>query len=253
MRTGVRAPAPIKKVEQVSGFYDSSVENELAFKIERPANLVVDKLIGQHSINGLERHCLAKYIGVMIKRVPFQRHKGRQLGKKVAADYLDEIRLELAKMVATGDRTEEFAAKRKAQVEEIFAKQEGHWIESLVRTPWTTGEVIASIETMEWAVLRAEGPSFFLTSDNPVCWDRSVGLGTDTSEFLFPLSTSIILHGSARARRSKGIRFGLVPQNFVRQCNLATVKNAFNAVFYNADEQWVRRVLSKWRATPAGS
>jgi hypothetical protein len=63
----------IKSVAQESAFYSAEVEHQLNEFVEKPANLVLDKLRNQESIDDLERIHLAVYIATMLKRVPRRR------------------------------------------------------------------------------------------------------------------------------------------------------------------------------------
>ena len=72
-RGGLARPAEIAHVAQTRLFYDEKTEDYLTNEVERPGNVVIGKLIKQAAITLEERSQLARYVAVMIKRVPASR------------------------------------------------------------------------------------------------------------------------------------------------------------------------------------
>src|SRR5208337_5037438 len=70
--------------------------------------------------------------------------------------------------------------------------------------PNTTPQVIEAIRNMTWCFLMFSGPPAFLTSDNPVFFFESIGLGNPISELTFPISSSIALWASWRKDLKEG-------------------------------------------------
>lgn len=69
-------------------------------------------------------------------------------------------------------------------------------VRKTIETPWPFESMLHAIHNMHWRVLRAQGPSLFLTSDNPAYFFEGFGLGHQEAELVLPLSTHLLLHCS---------------------------------------------------------
>ena len=66
----------------------------------------------------------------------------------------------------------------------------------MIETPWPFARWLIAIYNMTWRILRSEGPSYFLTSDNPVHLFEAYGMGSEMSELCLPLCRDLLLHCS---------------------------------------------------------
>jgi len=194
----------IVNVANKAGFYDDTVEAELANDVESPANLVIEKLRTGQSIDTKERHALAKYIAVMVRRVPFRRHKGLEMFPAVRDETISEIRACMQSGRGDPSVDQDTLGKGLAQLDGLAEKYKNELPDNIIeqiRTPWPSQQMIDLIYAMAWRVVETSGPSLFLTSDNPAFFFGAYGLGSEESEITFPLSTQRALHGCWRGKR----------------------------------------------------
>ena len=237
---------PIASVAQASRFYDNAVENQLAIKIEGPANPVIQKLCAEQSINPDERQNLSRYIAVMLRRVPFSRQKGLEMLPAVLDETIAEIRAQVIAARVDSSADETLVNLTIAEVDAVYQKFKleppSNIIEQL-RTPWASQEMVNLIDAMTWRVVKASGPSFFLTSDNPAFFFGAYGLKSEEAELTFPLSSFWTLHGCWQGNRGD-LRFLRVNQKMVKEINRRVASTTSQFAFYNAREIWVHKLLT---------
>jgi hypothetical protein len=228
-----------------AGFYSADVERQLAQLVEGPANAVICKLRAGHGIDDVERARLAVYMGTMIKRVPQHRLRAQKLLPQVVQETLANVREVIAQAAESGVLSPEMEARRRgelAAVEGRMAKGTPHEIMEQIRRPWPGLELVNLIYDMAWRFVITTGPSFFLTSDNPVFFFEGLGLKRDTAELVFPIASHLALHGSWQdlAPGEKDARTG--PQHVVKEFNRRVASAATRFVFYREKRDWVREI-----------
>ena len=239
--------AAIDKVAQKRGFYDPEVEARLNTKIELPGSAVIEKLCGAFPITDAERWSLTVYIGTMMMRVPDRRERAKALIPSALAKSRERVRDLIMAAGKESDADPELVSRRLAENDEIVARlavEPPSEVIDLIRTPWPTPKILDAIYGMTWRVLAASGPSFFVTTDNPVFFFRAYGLGTDHSELALPLSTKHVLHG-CRQPGPSGITHLLATEQFVQEVNRRMVSAATRLVFYHENAHWLEKLVRK--------
>jgi hypothetical protein len=97
--------------------------------------------------------------------------------------------------------------------------------------------MLVAIYKMTWRILRSEGPSYFLASDNPAYLFEAHGLGKPESELILPLCRDLLLHCSWQECKKDGIQFG--HQKLIKEFNRRTACGAARFVFYHEQAPWV--------------
>ena len=97
--------------------------------------------------------------------------------------------------------------------------------------------MLAAIFGMTWRFVSTQGPSFFLTSDNPAFVFEAYGLGTELSELFFPICRNLALHCSWQPSKKTGI----IPirQQAVKAFNRSIACGADRFIFYHEAKDWV--------------
>ncbi len=183
----------IKEVAQLRGFYDSDVESALNDKVEKPANPVIEKLIEGSAPTHSERLALSKYLGTMMRRVPYRRELGIKRAPRVVESTVDGIRAHFREALASGEHDPAVIHRR---LKEIDALSEGWKLKTpesiikLLRLPWPTVKEVDLFNRMTWRVLEAVDSSGFLTCDNPLFFFRGLWSGQYRSRgVLSPFAT----------------------------------------------------------------
>jgi Protein of unknown function (DUF4238) len=237
--------ANIAKVAQSRNFYSQSTEIILAETVEQPANLVIQKLTTRQPVTDGERLQLAYYIAVMMKRIPAHRRRSSEMLPEVLAGLVNEVRSYLNALADQAGADPEILKRRGLELEAVERKFQAHPPPNVleqIREPWPSKQMVQLLFRMTWRVLISSGPSYFLTSDNPAFYFRSLGLGRKESELSFPLSTHYLLHGSWQ-RADSDLIFLNAGQAMVKEINRRIVSEAERLVFYHQAADWLPQML----------
>src|SRR5690242_2344375 len=124
----------------------------------------------------------------MLMRVPERRNRALASMPRIIADtrrtLLSELATEIERHGAEPAVSEHVLARAENIIDSFITNPPQPFVEYL-RKPWPSPQVLNAIYSMSFRVLISGGPSFFVTSDNPVFFFRSDGLGTENSEITF--------------------------------------------------------------------
>lgn len=242
-RSWTPGPVPIRDVAQERGYFDPEIEKVLSESIEAPANRILDKLRRGELPTPAERVHFALYIGCMLMRVPGRRRKAEALIPDVLEKTIARLRDELEDAYQrTGDEIYRTRLAELSETHERYRRQPPPGVFADIRRPRPARNVLEAIVEMSWWIHCTEGPSSFLTTDNPAYFLESYGLGTEKAQLMFPLSTDRLLFGSKqgdpqstvflRGRRN-------VPQILVRDANRYVASGAERYVYYHEKARWI--------------
>jgi hypothetical protein len=242
-KTGMKHHALIKEVAQKKRYYTREVESSLNTDVEIAGTRAMKLLIQGLSLSDQERVELSRYIATMIKRVPFHRNLVEtKLYPDLLAETTNEYRNSLRTIgqfgivpvdVVDQKLSETDAAERKLSV--AMPKKVRDLIEDPRPSHGAQDPVAMAISNLGWRVLRSSGPSYFVTSDNPVY---------RYSELIFPLSTTHCLHADPQ-EKSGSLRFAKIGQDRVRIINKRVVAKATRYAYYAEDAPWVHKLLNR--------
>jgi hypothetical protein len=236
----------IKNVAQERSFYETETEAQLNQLVEIPGNAVIEKLGSSLEISEEDRVNLSVYVATMIKRVPRQRERGHKLLPKALAKAVHGVREEIEAHRDSGRLASSIAAKRLAELDAAESMLQistpGNIIEE-IQNPFPDHRLVQLVFDMQWRFIRAKGPSFFLTGDNPAYFFEGLGLANKTSELIFPVNYQLAIHGSLQPA-SIG-RVVCLDQRVVREINRRIVSGAVRFVFYRDNADWVSTLASK--------
>lgn len=241
----------VKGIANENGMYSEEIESFLANKIEAPAQSALSKIRRRERISPDERAALAQYIVFLWKRVPEGRERALQTIPGVADDVRDDITSELDAAVVANPECAERAAKLKARVAELIDDHKNNpspelWYTSFDSQPGT--RLVEALLSMNW-VFMVHDQLQFLTSDNPVFFFGSEGIGNPRSELSVPLSSSIALWATRNTVPSGD--FMNVAPVAVKEVNRRTAFNSTRFVYSGTNEPWVLPFVTKgnWQLT----
>lgn len=232
----------INTVGEEKDFYSSNDEKALNEEIEQPALPLLLKLRAGGLLSDAERPIFAKYVSTMMTRVPYIREVLIPSIPGSLDEDFDDMLNDMEYKLKMSKSTPEFI---KQQIE-ILEDNRLNIIEMVSpratetnRSPFlATRYINKTVLDMKWRFLTTKGPSFFLTSDNPVVSFKSMGLGRNVSEFSFPISSRLLLHGTW-----VDIRHGenhAISQKLVKEFNRRTVSKSCRFLYYHIKEDWVK-------------
>ncbi len=237
--------ANIAKVAQSRDFYSQSTETILAETVERPANLVIQKLTTRQLVTTSERVQLAYYVAVMMKRIPAHRRRSSEILPEVLADLVTEVRSYLNALADQVGADPEILKRRALELDAVERKFQAHPPPNVleqIREPWPSQQMVQLLFRLTWRVLISSGPAYFLTSDNPAFHFRGLGLARKESELSFPLSTHYLLHGSWQQADSDLV-FVNAEQALVKEINRRIVSETERLVFYHQAADWLPKMF----------
>lgn len=241
----------IKSIANENSFYSPEVENYLANCVEGPANGVLKKIRQKEAITQRDKETLSAYMVCMMKRVPQGRSRVKKFAPSVANRIGAKIDEKLKNATIAEPSRAEFFEKRWAEVQEVLER----FSRELPKEIWLTNipperspQTLAALSRMTWRFFVSDrGPSF-LTSDNPVFYFTTLGIGRPQSEVTFPISSTIALWATWRQDIDE-VHFIPAKESVVKELNRRTASLATRYMFHSKNEPWVLSLLTRatWR------
>jgi hypothetical protein len=169
---------------------------------------------------------------------------GLKLLPAVLEDTIAEIRsplIEAQRNPSVDQKLLDVALSEVDRIHEKFKREPPKVIIEQLRRPWASPEMVNLINTMTWRILKASGPCYFLTSDNPAFFFSAYGLGREEAELTFPLSSSWALHGCWQGTRGD-LKYVPANQALVKEVN-RRVASTSRFAYYGTNERWVGKLL----------
>jgi len=244
-------PTRVRSIANENGLYSDELEAWLNTEVEQPAQPALQRLRTRQSLTPEDRLALAKYMVVMWKRVP----EGRSLALQRLPNVIDEVHADLDMQLDALELREpnltEQVARWRQKIAEVINKQRSDpapdiWYRTIHSQ--SGPRVVDAILSMQWNCLYTDYAQF-LTSDNPIFFFASEGVGRPTSELSFPLSSSVVLWAS-RATNLSGEYLQASP-TAIREINRRTVYNSTRFLYFQRDEPWIVPFAAKghWQLT----
>ena len=237
--------AAISKIAQEADFYSAEIEAALNHQIEIPSNPAFEKLLNGQDLASDDRFRLALYVATMMKGVPANRLRGTIMAPSAIDSTVEEIRRELYQYASEHPVDMSLLDRRLKEIECVQSKLRDTLPPSVleqIRSPWPSPEMTEIIFEMSWRVLVSQGPSYFLTSDNPAFFFTAFGLGNQESEISFPLSSTHTLHASWWPSASE-IEFLPATPPIVKELNRRQAQSATRFLFYCEAATWVPKLF----------
>jgi len=238
---------PIKAVAQRPSFYSTDTESLLSDGVEGPAHAALDSLRRGYEPSLKDRAALALYVAVMIMRVPAKRQWAQELYPGVIDGVIDRVGSQVEEWAKNPAADQELVARRRAELEsarERFMRDPPKAIIDQVNSPWPSQRIALGVYSMTWRVMPAPKDAPFLTSDNPVFFFRSFGLGRAESELTFALCSRLALFADRQG--PKGATFMLAERrSLAREVNRRIASGADRFVFSCQNAEWIPRLAHR--------
>jgi Protein of unknown function (DUF4238) len=242
----IKFKSDVKKTGHETDYYSLEIESYLANKIENPANPVIEKIRRKEELKKPDKKKLAKYMVVMLKRVPQSKIRMKEMAPGVAIKQEEKWDKEISKLINEHPDKTDLLEKRRAEIKQNLEKYSKNppkdfWL-SLIpqeRSP----SVINILQEMTWHFLTFDEYPAFLTCDNPVFYFSWMGIGKAESEVTFPISSNIVLW--ATWRKDIEEQYSETNIQTLKEINRRTAKNSTRFVYHARDESWIPRFISK--------
>ena len=217
---------PIAQVSQTKNFFSEDIEKLLS-TIEGAASPILDKLTQGQPIDPIERRVMAVYLEMYKTRSREMRDEliEKFLGDRNKIENFMETSLrsmpETTMYTAYKNQKENVINLLESSSEQAFAAV---WAPSNLDRFW--------FFRMTWRVLESTKVDFVVGDPPWVLTGKKDGLGNFDAEFLFPLSSSHVLHMSWRGTPST-IDRELISPMVARQVNKKFIGASFRFVFFN--------------------
>lgn len=224
------------------------VESYLSDKIESPANPILNKIRNHEQITKDEKLIVSVYLEVMIKRVDEALNRVKTMAPEIMQTTFNDINNELDNALKKHPSESEKITVIRSKFEKIKPKYE-HLDSNFLKAIWygnipPDAKLNSALSTMRWIYLQAGDKQLFLTSDNPVFFFPSFGIGNPNSELTFPISCHITLYAS-RFMRAKEGQYLKVNEPIVREINRRTACNATRFVYFPKNSSSVQALANK--------
>jgi hypothetical protein len=254
-RTGV------KGVAFINDFYTytddagkkHSIERDLADKIEGPTNEVLAKLRALQPITVQDKAIVARYISVMLTRVPTHRKRAEAWISEV----VEKFRTQLPDVLE--ERMDNFPTSTKAR-EQLLARVHSDLDQYKIEPPshvyvrLVSDKYASKFAGMKWVFYTTATRRGFLTSDNPVFFFESFGLeggggNREMVEITFPISTRVALWATWRGiPGAPDMAYATATEPIVEEINRRTVSASLREVYYSSNPRWVRSLVGMDKA-----
>ena len=252
----------VKGVAFVNNFYTyednagnkKSIERDLADQIEGPTVPVLAKVRAMHPITTQEKEVLARYISVMLTRVPKHRKRAEAWLPEVVEQFRPQLPGLLEELLANAPP----ATETREQLLEMGHRYLDKFKEeppSHINVGLVSDKYASIFANMRWVFYTATTQRGFLTSDNPVFFLEGVGLvgkngPSDMVEVTFPISTQVALWATWRGISGVAdMAYAPATKPIVKEINCRTISAALREVYYASNPRWARALVSRKRAT----
>lgn len=232
----------IKKIVQANNYYPDSVESFLSREIESPTAPILKKIRDRIQPNPEEKFILSKYMSVLLKRVPgYRKRIEKWLPEIISMGYSNTEK----KIKKYFDGSPETIKHQIDELKKLREKHEREFPKDVFQNfinPVPNWEIVLLLSKMKWIFHYVDSNSKLLTSDNPVFFFESYGIGSEKSEVTFPISSDIYLWAT-RGNDREG--FFPVKEKIVKEINRRTAKNATKYLLYHTNQDWVIKLANK--------
>ncbi len=236
----------VKTAANENNRWPEDIEQYLANQIEEPANPVLDKIRNRQLITESDKDVLSTYMVCMLMRVPKGLARTKATAPKVLDKVFDDVRREILRLMTEHPSKKTILENRLEELPGLRSKYETDfpievWYQNLDRD--ALPRLRAVLPTMTWTFLTSDKRQPLLTSDNPVFFFESLGIGKSESEVTFPISSEVALWASWRKSVTEG--YVAVKDAVLREINRRTASAATRYVYYSHQVQWVVNLINK--------
>jgi len=232
-RGGLHVTALRKDAYGVRGD-DGRIHYEYETKLQQKemlADAVLVKVRNQEPITASEKETLARYIGLMMRRLSKRDEQARpRMAEILANSEMHRVAQELAYAGNFGK------ARELVEVMERLQSRDG--TTGLLRESMLMefDKVHGAIIGMPWRFLVAAPGRYFVTTDTPVVFDTYQGLRN--SPLLFPISSSVMLDASRFNKQDLVYEQG--SRDETRKVNAMVISQAAKTIYAPQPERWVQ-------------
>lgn len=216
------------------GIRDSKTFESAFQKIETKSDDVFDKITTRKPLTFDDKEKLARYIGLMIRRVDKRKETiERLLNNHLMSTELDRVVRKLA------DQGYFSLAYNWLRSIEYLRSPEGRKHLRLRTTAQPFKIVHKAITKMQWEFIVPPKGKYFVTSDNPVIYDTHFGL--KRSPLFFPLDQRTALIATWHGERDLAYIDGSMEQ--LLKFNGIILAQATKEVYAHTSDQWIHQAL----------
>ena len=195
-------------VKDIAKIDFETYENKIQ-DLEQPAVPILEKIrhyLKHNTLTKTEKLALARYILLMLKKVPSEQKRHMEFLWPIAINRVEEQNTKLLDDYADKSDLSDISklARYEQKKEELsqIIKEFREAVPDEVRLQAMIGQSDLGfanyLSNMTWQFWIAPGRQEFFTSDDPVFYFRELGINKDISELTFPISTKVCLVASWR-------------------------------------------------------
>jgi hypothetical protein len=230
-------------------FDKESVENALQ-KVDNMGARIIQKIDCGERLSDQDRYNLSEFISVMWRRTIKHRSEAEERAASMMPDFFKQhdenwLVAELQKRgVMAGEGSVPFEDQRAklARIKSEYLTNVPDFL--FARNVVRTSIFERVLYSMDWAFFKCTNDQPFITSDNPVVFNKGTGLKDNNAVIFFPLSRNLCL----QAMWISEYRYSYVQLDnaTVRTINRHVVRNAAEQVYASYKSRVLADFVSKW-------
>jgi hypothetical protein len=245
-QTGQWSCPVISKAAQQKDYYSPEAETWITTVIEGPGHRALNRIRAGEELSADERAALALYMAAMHGRVPKTHQRQLENAPELLDETVGRLRADLIEVFAESDPV--LLDRQLAELERVRTEYHRELPTDLVqdiRTPRPSIEQVTILASMTWRVLTAPPGMFFVTSDDPLFFFPSYGIGNPESETTFPVSSTVAIVGSHQG--PEGATIAITPRATLVRVTRRTISAADRFIYSPRRANWIETVAEKRR------
>ncbi len=237
--------------QRADGTTDFNTYENALEQLEKPANVVFEKIRNRQNLTESDRQIFAEYLTLMTRRVPARKDLVADQFPSVVevekANLEDLFANALSQADPSDSETIAILQKNLAAARDLLDKYERNGMprELELRTIVEADmpDVRAAILRMTWQFFVSSDDDMFVTADNPVhTLKGGVGFTKPYSELTFPVSFRVVLIGSYR-----NVCPGYVPASaeLVKEVNRRMIATTKTFAYSSRNRRWIITIMKK--------
>ncbi len=249
---------PIRKTGMAIDFYaftknevrdSQSVENALQ-KIDCMGARIIRKIDRREQLTDKERYNLSEFISVMWRRTAKHKEEAERRAAAMMPDFFEQhdenwLISQLEKREVTAGEGPVPFEEQLAKLAKIKSEYMEHVPDFLFARNVVRNSVFERVlYLMDWGIFVASDSQEFITSDNPVVFNKGTGLKHEDAVVFFPLSRKLCLQGMWKSNYRGA--YVQRPDSEIRLINRYIAQNADQEVYVSYKSRVLAEFVNKW-------
>jgi hypothetical protein len=231
-----------RNVGSENKLYSDELEKYLQRNIEHPSDLVIQKIQERIPLSSEEKSKFVDYLVTLTIRNPTQKEEVIEFVKEKSDISINKIETNLQSINRSTPEEEYKYQGYLSSIERI--KRNGInardvWSHFIKQSPLLGMKQI--LVSLNWYFAFHPTKNVFITCDNPLYYNKILGLGNTGAEVFFPINNRIMLWMNWRVLKE---RYFEANNTFIIEANKRICLNAYKQLYFSHEEAWLNRLAN---------